>query len=146
MSTLAALESGFTTRSAGDTRALAASLARELPADIVLALDGPMGAGKTTFVQGLAEGWGVTDPVTSPTFAVFHIYRGTRQLVHADGYRLNAGEANDLLIEDFLLSPWNLVVEWPDRFGDALPSCDYVVTCERLAPEEHRFRLAAKRT
>ena len=64
------LRAGVTTRSAEEMRALACSLAGVLPPDTVLALHGDLGVGKTTFVQGLARGLGVTEGVTSPTFTI----------------------------------------------------------------------------
>jgi tRNA threonylcarbamoyladenosine biosynthesis protein TsaE len=106
-----------TTRSAGETRSLAAEWAGSLPPDATVALHGDLGAGKTTWVQGLALGFGIADPVTSPTFTIYTIHRGgTRMLAHMDAYRLGSPqEAEDLLLEEFLASPWCLAVEWPDR-------------------------------
>ena len=113
------LKSGVTTESAGQTRALAAELAAALPPDTVLALHGDMGVGKTTFVQGLAQGLGVREHVTSPTFAIYSVYQGTaRKLVHLDAYRLEKETQIDaLLLEEYLVSPWCLAVEWPEKTG-----------------------------
>jgi tRNA threonylcarbamoyladenosine biosynthesis protein TsaE len=82
-----------------------------------VALHGDLGAGKTTWVQGMALGFGITEPVTSPTFTVYSLHQGPlRMLAHLDAYRLeSADEAADLLLEEFLVSPWCLAVEWPDR-------------------------------
>lgn len=89
MTILQKLKVGITTESAEQTRALAAELASALPPDTTLALHGDMGVGKTTFVQGLAQGFGVSEHVTSPTFAIYSIYQGNaRTLVHLDAYRL----------------------------------------------------------
>lgn len=113
------LRGGVTTRSAEETRALACAWARELPPDATVALHGDLGAGKTTWVQGLAQGFGITEPVTSPTYTIYTIHRGgNRMLAHLDAYRLGGpGEAEDLLLEEFLVSPWCLAVEWPERLG-----------------------------
>ena len=79
------LLAGVTTNSAEETRLMAAELAAHFPPDTTLALHGDMGVGKTTFVQGLARGLGVTDQVTSPTFAIYTVHRGAgRTLVHLD--------------------------------------------------------------
>lgn len=95
---------------------LAAAFARELPPDRALALHGPLGSGKTTFVQGLAQAWHCTTPVTSPTFTLCVIHRGARTLVHIDAYRLDrAVDADALHVDEFLVSPWCLCVEWPER-------------------------------
>jgi tRNA threonylcarbamoyladenosine biosynthesis protein TsaE len=123
MNICAKLRAGITTASAAETQALAAELAGALPPDTTLALHGDLGVGKTTFVQGLARGFGVTGPVTSPTFGIYSVYRGTRQLVHLDAYRIESPrELDDLLIEDFLTSPWCLAVEWPGKVAAWLPA------------------------
>jgi tRNA threonylcarbamoyladenosine biosynthesis protein TsaE len=113
---------GWTTHTAAETEAAGAALAGVFPADHALALHGNLGAGKTTFVRGLARGWGVAGPVLSPTFNYYLIYQGARQLVHLDAYRLaRPADARSLLVEEFLESPWCLAVEWPEKLGDHLP-------------------------
>ena len=123
MTIIEKLKQGVTTGSAEQTRALAAELAAALPPDATLALHGDMGVGKTTFVQGLAQGLGVREQVTSPTFAIYAIYQGTAgRLVHLDAYRLeNERQLEPLLLEEFLLSPYCLAVEWPEKTGAWLP-------------------------
>ncbi len=96
------------------TRYLAAEIAALLPENSVLLLEGQLGAGKTTFVKGLAHAWGIEQEVTSPTFAICQYYQGARQLVHIDAYRLqHPAEAEDFLDDAFLNEPWCIVVEWP---------------------------------
>ncbi len=113
---------GVTTASAAETQALAAEFATALPPDAILALHGNLGVGKTTFVQGLARGFGVTDAVTSPTFTIFTLHRGTRTLVHLDAYRLErADQLDTLMLEDFLTTPYCLAVEWPENVAAWLP-------------------------
>lgn len=117
------LRAGVTTGSGAETQALAAELAAALPPDATLALHGDLGVGKTTFVQGLARGFGVKEPVTSPTFTLFSLYRGRRTLVHLDAYRLHSGrELETLMLDDFLTSPWCLAVEWPENVAGWLPA------------------------
>ncbi len=118
------LRAGVTTGSAEETRALAAEWAVALPADATVALHGDLGAGKTTWVQGLAQGFGVDGPVTSPTFTIYMLHRGrSRMLAHLDAYRLGSPrEAEELLLEEFLVSPWCLAVEWPDRVPGWIPA------------------------
>jgi tRNA threonylcarbamoyladenosine biosynthesis protein TsaE len=121
--TLARFAAGWLTGSAEATTAAGVALAAALPPDTVLALHGGLGAGKTTFVRGLALGWGVTDLVLSPTFNYFLIYEGARQLVHLDAYRLpRPAAADSLLFGEFLASPWCLAIEWPENLGDRLPA------------------------
>ena len=102
--------------------ALGETIALSLPEDCVLALHGNLGSGKTTFVRGLARGFGISNSVTSPTFNILHIHRGRRTLLHLDAYRLDHPSAwDDLFIEDLLESPWCLAVEWPEKLGPLLP-------------------------
>jgi tRNA threonylcarbamoyladenosine biosynthesis protein TsaE len=123
MTTLGKLRAGVATASAEETRSLAAELAAALPPDATLALHGDLGAGKTTFVQGLAHGFGVVEPVTSPTFTIFTMHRApSRTLVHLDAYRLDDPRQIDaLMLDDFLVSPWCLAVEWPEKIAAWLP-------------------------
>jgi len=137
------LRAGVTTASAEETRALAAELAAALPADTILALHGDMGVGKTTFVQGLARGLGVKEQVTSPTFAIYSVYQGAkRKLVHLDAYRLEHGrQLEELLLEEFLTSPWCLAVEWPEKVGAWLPKGAWHVTLSIVEGDRHRVVL-----
>jgi len=137
------LRRGVTTRSAEETRTLAEDLARELPADTAVALYGDMGVGKTTFVQGLARGLGVHAPVTSPTFAIYSVYRGDgRTLLHLDAYRLeNERAVEALLVDDFLVSPWCLAVEWPDKVASWLPPGALQLVLSIEPGNRHRVRL-----
>ncbi|HUS80134.1 MAG TPA: tRNA (adenosine(37)-N6)-threonylcarbamoyltransferase complex ATPase subunit type 1 TsaE [Armatimonadota bacterium] len=109
------------TSSADDTRALAAAVARLLrPGDLV-ALTGPLGAGKTCFVQGLARGLGVRGPVTSPTFVVIRLHSGPTPLCHVDAYRLRDGQELIELGLDDLLEEAVVAVEWAEGVTAALP-------------------------
>ena len=136
------LRAGVITSSAADTRALAAEFAAALPPDTTLALHGDLGVGKTTFVQGLARGLGITDAVTSPTFNIFTLHRGPTNLVHLDAYRLNsAREVDDLLLADFLVSPWCLAVEWPEKIADWLPPATLHLDLGIVSDERHTLSL-----
>ena len=120
---LSRLRGGIVTGSPEDTRALGAELAPLLPPEATLALHGDLGAGKTTFVQGLARGLGVADPVTSPTFTIFTLHRGAARLfVHVDAYRLNSGEQLEaLMLDEFLMPPHCVAVEWPENVAAWIP-------------------------
>jgi tRNA threonylcarbamoyladenosine biosynthesis protein TsaE len=90
----------------------------------VLCLQGELGAGKTTFVQGLAAGWGSLDDVSSPTFILVNVYRRADggQLFHLDTYRIeSAMEAEDLDL-DAMLNAGPLVIEWPERMAAVIPT------------------------
>ena len=107
------------TSSEAETIAVGRELgARLRPGDVVL-LEGPLGAGKTAFARGLAEGLGGDgDAVSSPTFTIVQEYRGPTVLQHVDLYRLTSAEVDDLGLED-LMEDSVLAVEWPDRWRDA---------------------------
>jgi tRNA threonylcarbamoyladenosine biosynthesis protein TsaE len=138
-----ALRRGLVTESAEDTRAWATRLAGVLPEDCVLALHGTLGVGKTTFVQGLAEGFGVTGHVTSPTFTIYSIHQGSRrQLVHLDAYRLeSSAQLESLLLEEFLRSPYCLAVEWPENVADWIPDDAWHLELGIVDGDRHSLRL-----
>lgn len=141
MSIFAELQSGVTAHSADETRGVARRLAAELPAGSTVALHGDLGVGKTTFVQGLAQGLGIQDSVTSPTFNIFTLHRGSgRTLVHLDAYRLeNARQVEDLMLEDFLVPPCWFAVEWPERIAEWLPAETIHLRLSIQAPGVHRI-------
>jgi tRNA threonylcarbamoyladenosine biosynthesis protein TsaE len=110
-------------RGAAQMVELGVALGRLLhPGDVVL-LEGQLGAGKTTLVQGIAKGLGCTEPVTSPTFDLIHEYRsGRTPLIHIDPYRLQGpGELEHIGFCDYLDLPCVLAVEWPERLGYLTP-------------------------
>jgi tRNA threonylcarbamoyladenosine biosynthesis protein TsaE len=112
-------------RSREETLRLGEALGALLRPGDVLALEGPLGAGKTTLVQGIARGLGVPPevPVTSPTFTLVGEYPGRVPLRHADFYRVESAQRLlDAGFDDLADGEGVLVVEWPERFPDALPS------------------------
>ena len=137
------LRAGLATSSAEETRAISADLATELPPDCTLALHGDLGVGKTTFVQGLAHGFGIVERVTSPTFNIYSVHHAPRRLlVHLDAYRLDhAAQAEALLLEDFLLSPWCLAIEWPEKIAGFLPPGALHFDLGITPDEKHTLRL-----
>ena len=143
MSIVEQLKQGLTTDSADQTRRLACELAGVLPAEATLALHGDMGVGKTTFVQGLAQGLGVAERVTSPTFAIFSVHQGSyRSLVHLDAYRLeNEQQIESLLLEEFLNGPYCLAVEWPEKIAAWLPANTWHLVLSIAEGDQHRILL-----
>ena len=143
MNTLERLRAGVTTASADETRALAAELVGVLPADVTLALHGNLGVGKTTFVQGLARGFGISGRVTSPTFTIYTLHHGTqRTLVHLDAYRLtDAAQLDELMVDEFLTSPYCVAVEWPEHIADWLPADAWHLDLAIVTGERHTLRL-----
>ena len=134
------MKGSFEVHSVEETWKLAAQFARELKPGDVICLEGDLGAGKTTFTQGLAAALGVKGRVTSPTFCIVqeHAFDGDRQqsdavgsvrlLVHMDLYRLH-GEDDVIAIgwEDYLSEGAVLVVEWPERAGTLIPDAAHHV-------------------
>lgn len=108
----------------GDLETEGETLGRSLPPRALLAFEGELGAGKTTFIQAIARGLGVEVPATSPTYALVHRYRGRRGPVfHLDCFRLRSpDEAADLDWEGLLAEGDAILVEWPERAGAWLPA------------------------
>ena len=108
--------------SEAQTEAIGAQLAQALTPGTVIAFTGDLGAGKTAFTRGLAQGLGVTDRVTSPTFTIVNEYEGGRlPLFHFDMYRLESSdELFDIGWEDYLRRGGVCAVEWSEKVSDAL--------------------------
>lgn len=117
-------------RSVEETWALAAELAPRLKPGTVLALRGGLGAGKTTFMQGLGIALGVRRPVTSPTFALSAEYPTPRfKLVHMDLYRLDGPDDLEAIgYPEYLESGAVVAVEWPERAGGLIPPDAWTLT------------------
>lgn len=132
------------TGSADETGAVGALLAARLePGDVVL-VGGELGAGKTTFVRGACRALGVTEPVTSPTFTIGHLYAGSVAVAHLDLYRfsgLSPAEWGDL---EPYFDGTIAFVEWPEAGTGTLPEPRATVVLEHVAPERRRIRIAAR--
>jgi tRNA threonylcarbamoyladenosine biosynthesis protein TsaE len=113
-----------------------------LRAGDLVCLQGELGAGKTTLVQGIAQGWGSLDPVSSPTFVLVNVYRKPEgsELFHLDAYRLDTpAEAEELDI-DGMLARGALVVEWPERVHSALPREHLWAAFDSLDEDQRQVR------
>ena len=110
--------------SPAETQAVGREFGKQLAAGVVLNLRGDLGAGKTEFVKGLAQGLGATDQVTSPTFTLIHEYRSGRlPLFHLDLYRLRSeGELDEIGFDDYLEAGGVCAVEWGEKFAHRLPA------------------------
>lgn len=128
------------TKSESETEALGESTARSLRAGDVVFLSGPLGAGKTAFVRGMARGLGCDlDAVSSPTFTIVQEYAGATPLQHVDLYRLSSVEADDLALED-LMEDSVMAIEWAERW-DRRPANAIVVVIDRTSDTERRVRI-----
>ena len=128
---LATWENGLVTKNPDALQDCAGQLAKILEKEgrsRTIVLKGDMGAGKTTFTQGLAAGWGIKQAVTSPTFNLLNCYRGESwTLLHLDAYRLRPGDATDvLLLDELKKEPWCLVIEWPENVPDLANGVDAI--------------------
>jgi tRNA threonylcarbamoyladenosine biosynthesis protein TsaE len=130
----------FLSRSPAATRSLGENLGRLLPPGSVVALDGDLGSGKTCFVQGLAAGLGVPDPVTSPTYALMQSYAGRLELHHFDAYM--EGRERALLQDgglEWMHSGGVAAIEWARRVADVLPLPRVWIRFEHLGTSERRL-------
>ena len=123
----------ITSNSELDTRSIASALARDLAMGSVLLLSGDLGAGKTAFVRGLAEGLGIDpDEVTSPTFTIVHEYRGGRlPLIHVDLYRLDRADLDDIGLDQDLAATGVVAIEWSERLSRSIPGAVSVSIADR---------------
>jgi len=128
----------FFSRSADQTRRLGIRLGGLLEKGDLVCLHGDLGSGKTTLVQGIAQGWGSLDPVSSPTFVIVNMYRRPDKLslYHLDAYRLESGAEAEEMDIDLMLEHGALVVEWPERITSALPDSCLKVDLRWIADEQ----------
>ena len=112
----------FITKSPQQTMKVGERLAETLSPGDVIALKGELGSGKTTFVQGLAKGLGITDVVNSPTFMLINEFQGRVPLYHIDFYRIDSShELLNLGLEHYFYGEGVTVIEWADRFEGYIP-------------------------
>jgi len=137
------LKSGVETRSADETMGLAAEVERLLPNEAIITLNGDLGTGKTTFIKGLATAVGIEEVVTSPTFNIFNTYHGRKTLLHMDAYRLegNPKIIDELMLEDFMIPPYRLAIEWPGNMGEIPWPVTIALEFSVLSSGNHRIRL-----
>ena len=111
--------------SLAQTRRLGARLGMRAEAGDIYCLEGELGSGKTSFVQGLGQGMGVSEPIVSPTFVLVKTYRtasGRPPLYHLDFYRISGPqEALDFGLEEYLYGEGVVAIEWPERICEVLP-------------------------
>lgn len=123
------------------TRRLGVRIGTLLQAGDVICLSGDLGAGKTTLVQGIAQGWGSLDQVSSPTFVLVNSYRkpSGQCLYHMDAYRLQNWLDAESLDLDLMIEQGPLIIEWPERIDEALPSDRLWVEMKWIADQKRGF-------
>lgn len=127
------------------TRELGQKLGALLQPGDCICLQGDLGAGKTTFVQGIAAGWGARDEVSSPTFVLVNVYRGTddKKLFHLDTYRIESPAEAEELDLDAMFAQGPLLIEWPERIQPVLPAETLWVTLEYLDDTRRQLNFQA---
>jgi tRNA threonylcarbamoyladenosine biosynthesis protein TsaE len=136
---------GHLTLDEAELRAWRRDLGQAIVAPLVISLTGDLGAGKTTLAQAICAGYGVVEPVTSPTYALVHKYESPKSPVyHVDLYRLDNTEQLQNIGWDDLMSDQALtIVEWPERAGDRMPADHLHIDLEHVAGDDgHRVLLA----
>ena len=136
------------THFAEETIAFGQSLAAELSPPLVVLLRGDLGAGKTTLVKGLAEGFSAAsaEDVTSPTFTLVHEYRGPHvTLYHIDLYRIDTErELETLALDDLLAPDCILLIEWGEKFPRLLRDRDIEIVLERVGENDRRIQVTGR--
>lgn len=130
-----------------DTERFGMELAGHLESGDLIAMTGPLGAGKTTLTKAIAKGLGIEEMVTSPTFTILQEYRdGRLPLYHFDVYRIaDAEEMYELGYEDYFFDEGVCVVEWADRIEELLPQDTiYIEISYGAEPEERRYCIRGK--
>lgn len=135
----------FFSRSPEQTRRIGARVGGALRAGDVICLQGDLGAGKTTFVQGVAQGWGSLDAVSSPTFIIVNEYRRADggKLFHMDAYRLDSAPEAEELDLDTMLADGALLIEWPERIDGLVPAEHLWIQLEHMDEEEREMKFNA---
>lgn len=130
------------TRSVRETEELAEKLAKKLGPGDVVAYTGGLGMGKTAFTRGLAKGLGITDAVSSPTFALVHEYRGSVPLYHFDMYRVSGwDDLSSTGFFDYLEAGGICAIEWSENIEEALEGHVIRVAIEALPDDENARRI-----
>ena len=131
------------------TRALGRRFGQAAKPGLVIALSGDLGAGKTVFAKGFAEGLGISAPITSPTFTLLQVYeRGRLPLCHMDAYRLEEEEELEAVGgHEYFGAPWVTLVEWPENVAGLLPPETLWIRLERdygKGPEYRKITLTGE--
>ena len=128
------------TKSAEETVELGKRIGAFLAPNDIVALVGPLGAGKTTLIQGIAQGLGVKDYVTSPTFIIINEYEGRIPFFHVDLYRLDHVEdIEDLGIEEYFTRGGACVIEWAEKLEALRPGSSQEIRIEIVSETERKL-------
>ena len=124
-----------------ETQKIAADFAKTLKEGDVLCMYGDLGVGKTAFVQGLAKGLVIDEPITSPTFTIVNEYSGTLPLYHFDVYRIaDSDEMYEIGYEEYVYGDGVSVIEWPQLIDDILPEKRYDIEIAKDYDKGENYR------
>lgn len=131
----------YVSNSYEETREIAADFAKTLKEGDVLCMYGDLGVGKTAFVQGLAAGLGIDEPITSPTFTIVNEYMGAMPLYHFDAYRIADGdEMYEIGYEEYVYGNGVSVIEWPQIIADIIPEKRYDIVISKDYNKGENYR------
>lgn len=131
----------YISRSYNETLKIASDFAKTLTAGDTVCMYGGLGAGKTAFVQGLARGLNIHEPITSPTFTIVNEYEGDMKLNHFDVYRIaDSDEMYEIGYEEYIDGDGVSVIEWAELIEDILPDNYYAVTVTKDYSQDDDYR------
>lgn len=144
----------FITQSSLQTKKLGMEIAGGFKGGEIICLSGDLGAGKTTFTQGLLKGLGIKGPYTSPTFAIIKHYASSFKfqassfnlidVYHIDAYRINSKDLLELGFKDFASKPKTVtIIEWPEKVKDIIPTGAVWIDFEWLNDKERKISLSS---
>jgi len=130
-----------------ETKQCAKRLAQQLRGGDIVLLQGDLGAGKTTFVKGLAQSFKVSPKkVVSPTFVIMNYYKGKLPLYHFDLYRLEDPKAIDTLdFDDYFYGEGISLIEWPERLGEYRPKEYYLVEIQHKGEHQREITITSRK-
>lgn len=124
-----------------DTKLIAKEFAKKIKVQDVICLYGDLGVGKTAFVQGLADEFGVKGYISSPTFTIVNEYTADLPIYHFDVYRIeNSDEIIDIGFDEYLYGDGICIIEWPQNIEDILPQSRYTVTISKDYTKDEQYR------
>lgn len=136
----------FLTRSADETIAVGRLIGERLKGGDIVAFEGGLGAGKTTITHGIAQGMGLKDNVSSPTFAIVNEYRSSDSdkptLYHFDMYRISSDELESIGFFDYISEDSVILIEWSENISEELPKDCIRISINRLSENERLIKLA----
>ena len=135
----------YTAKSETETMDIAADFAKTLTGNATILIKGPLGAGKTVFVRGLAQAMGVSKRVTSPTFTLMNLYpvkkKSIKQIAHLDAYRVSGRDLLDIGLQEYIERPDTIVViEWAQKVKDFIHGLANVIEVS-IEPVDDKKRI-----